>query len=196
MGKVKNHYDPGQQIGHFILLSAVERRNPSKRHPNGYPQIIWLCKCECCAIAELTKHDLIHARLGNKRSCGCVSENIKKQIYENRYASALTAYVRYYRGLAKRRDISFNLTRDQVGILMQQNCHYCRIQPQNDLKYKMHKNSMKNHVDHKVIGLDRVDSNKDYDLDNVVPCCWICNRAKGNETYDNFIKWIQRITNE
>jgi len=31
------------------------------------------------------------------------------------------------------------------------------------------------------------------DLFNCVPCCAICNRAKGRSTYEEFINWIKEI---
>jgi len=32
-----------------------------------------------------------------------------------------------------------------------------------------------------------------YTSENVVPCCWICNNAKKNLSYDEFRKWITRV---
>jgi len=43
-------------------------------------------------------------------------------------------------------------------------------------------------------GLDRVDSSKHYTLDNVVPCCTVCNRAKSNLTVADFYDWIAQLT--
>ena len=41
-------------------------------------------------------------------------------------------------------------------------------------------------------GLDRVDSNLGYTLDNVLPCCSICNYAKQDLRQDVFMQWIAR----
>jgi len=35
--------------------------------------------------------------------------------------------------------------------------------------------------------------NKNQTKENSVPCCFICNRAKGNMGYKDFILWIQTI---
>ena len=32
----------------------------------------------------------------------------------------------------------------------------------------------------KVMGVDRVDSDLGYQLDNLVPCCFVCNQIKGD----------------
>jgi len=41
--------------------------------------------------------------------------------------------------------------------------------------------------------MDRIDSNKGYELSNVVPCCKICGRAKMDLPYEDFMEWINRI---
>lgn len=42
-------------------------------------------------------------------------------------------------------------------------------------------------------GIDRVDSLKDYTVDNCVTACKICNRAKNNLSIGEFKEWISRI---
>lgn len=44
-------------------------------------------------------------------------------------------------------------------------------------------------------GLDRVDSSRGYELDNVVPCCTRCNKAKNNMSQASFIEHIIKIYN-
>ena len=39
-------------------------------------------------------------------------------------------------------------------------------------------------------GIDRIDSSKDYTLDNCNPCCQICNIAKRNMPLEKFQLWI------
>ena len=47
----------------------------------------------------------------------------------------------------------------------------------------------------KCVGIDRVDSNKFYDIDNCVPCCEECNKMKLNMTTDKFLGHIEKIHN-
>lgn len=42
-------------------------------------------------------------------------------------------------------------------------------------------------------GIDRIDNQKGYSLDNVVACCRICNNAKSDMTVHEFHSWIMRI---
>jgi len=44
-------------------------------------------------------------------------------------------------------------------------------------------------------GLDRVDSNKGYTMNNVVPCCTYCNRAKSDMSVKEFENHINKIYN-
>ena len=44
-------------------------------------------------------------------------------------------------------------------------------------------------------GIDRVDSKKKiYSVDNCVSCCKICNRAKSDQTTEEFLQWVERIS--
>ncbi len=42
-------------------------------------------------------------------------------------------------------------------------------------------------------GVDRIDSKKGYEETNVVPCCKMCNFAKKELKYEEFMVWINRL---
>ena len=42
-------------------------------------------------------------------------------------------------------------------------------------------------------GIDRIDSLKDYTIENTVPCCKICNYAKSNLTLKQFQEWAIKL---
>jgi hypothetical protein len=44
-------------------------------------------------------------------------------------------------------------------------------------------------------GIDRIDSTKSHTSDNLVPCCWVCNRAKANKPVEEFLEWIELVYN-
>ena len=50
-------------------------------------------------------------------------------------------------------------------------------------------------AEHKVIGIDRIDSSNGYILSNIVPCCEKCNIAKGEMSIDEFREHITKISN-
>lgn len=63
---------------------------------------------------------------------------------------------------AKRRKIEFCLTLDQFKELTNLNCYYCN-----------------NEIKSTIAGLDRINNNKGYSIDNVLPCCKECNYIRG-----------------
>ena len=42
-------------------------------------------------------------------------------------------------------------------------------------------------------GIDRKNANDDYTEENCVPCCSVCNFAKGVMSYDDFFYWIEQV---
>ena len=45
----------------------------------------------------------------------------------------------------------------------------------------------------KINGIDRIDNNIGYTKENSVPCCEICNKAKRDMSYNDFINYLKRI---
>jgi len=125
---------------------------------------------------------------GNTKSCGCLSKEIraKKRIPEN--YSEITSIILGYKRHAKDRGFIWGLRREDVKIIIFQNCNYCGMPPMN---IKRTKNSIGEGL--RYSGIDRRDSLKDYTLENVVPCCKICNFAKSNLTFIEFKAWLERI---
>ena len=52
-----------------------------------------------------------------------------------------------------------------------------------------------NNGDYVYNGIDRIDNNKGYTIDNIVPCCAKCNYAKGKLTLQEFKELIEGIYN-
>src|SRR5579859_2693245 len=44
-------------------------------------------------------------------------------------------------------------------------------------------------------GLDRIDATKEYTIDNVRPCCKLCNQAKNDMTENEFAEWVATVYN-
>ena len=84
----------------------------------------------------------------------------------------LLSYVRS----AKKRNIDWNISKDEFESYWGKNCHYCGEK-----------------IDG--IGIDRIDSNIGYVTSNIVPCCYQCNIIKMDYTYDEFIGKIIQIYN-
>lgn len=65
-------------------------------------------------------------------------------------------------------------------------CHYCGSPPKNVRRYR-------DHEPYVYSGLDRQDPNGGYVADNIVPCCWKCNKMKSNMTAEQFLEHISGI---
>ena len=79
-----------------------------------------------------------------------------------------------YRNVAKKRSINFKLSEEEFSNFWNCKCTYC-----DDLI--------------NTIGLDRIDSSKGYQIDNVVSCCRICNVMKSDLSKDDFMNQINKI---
>lgn len=79
----------------------------------------------------------------------------------------------YKRGAIKR-GIKWMLSYEEFMEFWQKPCNYC--------------GSL---ID--TIGIDRIDSLKDYSLDNIVPCCYQCNIMKLDYIQDEFLQKIKQI---
>lgn len=158
------------------------------------------CTCDCgnekVAVLRRLKN-------GETQSCGCLQiENANKQLIiasernpflkgksEPRLATAKLVYRRYDDG---------NLSFDDFLILTQKNCFYCGVVPSNKTNYyitKKSKYSKERQLNGYFIynGLDRVDNKLPHNIDNVVPCCITCNKAKLQRSKEEFLKWVETV---
>ena len=171
----------GQKFGR---LTVIERDVSIKG------RVKWVCRCDCGNLQSVVTSNL---KSGHTKSCGCYKAEksrerciAKEDINNTKYNDL---YGRYKRG-AKQRNIPFNLTIDEVKRIIHQPCYYCGTIESNTIFAKK-----KQGYEIKYNGIDRVDNNKGYEIENVVPCCQTCNFAKHTMTQDEFYNWIQRVSN-
>ena len=89
-----------------------------------------------------------------------------------------------YRYNALKRNILFNLSRQEAWRLLDSNCAYCGNPPSS--KTSSYRPS-------KINGIDRLDNNLGYQIENCVPSCWLCNQAKGTKSLDTFLNWAFKV---
>lgn len=100
------------------------------------------------------------------------------------YESALNDFKKK----AKERNLSWQLTYQQFVDMITKECHYCTAPPSSKRFRRMPWNSKV-----PINGIDRKNNMVGYEIDNCVPCCGICNRAKSSMSYEDFIMYINRI---
>jgi hypothetical protein len=106
-----------------------------------------------------------------------VSHSEEKSLYDKKWKTEINpqrAIYSNYKVGATSRKILWDITFEQFMIFWQKPCDYCKDPI-------------------KTIGLDRVNSRLGYVIDNLVPCCYPCNRMKSNLTRDQFKSHISKI---
>jgi len=76
-----------------------------------------------------------------------------------------------------------------------QNCYWCGVPPSSTHKDHLRTGKIMSGLVIKYNGVDRVDNSKGYTVENSVPCCKYCNRAKNDMTVTQFMEWNKRIYN-
>ena len=168
---------PGSKYGRLTVVSFSHEDSRHRRY--------YKFRCDC------GREKIIHGTAvtsGNTKSCGCLSAEVKasKRLSNNR--GVINHIILQYKRHAKDRNLSWNLTYEQVAKIIQEPCFYCGAVRSN---HKITKNC-KEGYDHN--GIDRVDSSIGYEITNVVPCCKICNSAKNNMNQQDFILWAMRVS--
>lgn len=96
--------------------------------------------------------------------------------------------------LARHRGRLFFLTREQLGGIIHRSCFYCGCAPYQRMELRRDRGGVRVGVKWLVYnGVDRVDSSLEYSIDNCVPCCGVCNRMKGSQSYADFIARVRQI---
>lgn len=173
----------GKVFDRLTVIKHVGTRLYGKRTTG---TALWECLCICGTVKNITASALKNKKA---RSCGCYLTKYRSLNMRNKFDethAAKTQVFLSYRGGAKRRNINFELSKEQVIALSQKNCYYCNAEPENTKKLK-HRDG------YKYNGIDRINNDLGYTKDNSVSCCEICNRAKRILSKDDFLNWIKRV---
>lgn len=180
MGKLIN--EVGNIYSELTVIEKVKKAN-IKDQTSAY----WLCRCICGKFSQVKGFNL---RTGRIKSCGSCNKK-GKPLYSKRVELATEkALYQAYKSRAKKKETSFSLVFDDALSLFKSDCSYCGAPPSSVRKDR---SVVSNDREFIYNGIDRVDSKKGYELNNVVSCCYICNRAKSDMDYSNFKQWVRAI---
>lgn len=123
--------------------------------------------------------------------------NRKYSIEESSYRCRATTM----KAQAKKRGLPWSLSIEEVIHIIKDKCFYCGVEPESSFNAYKNRRLPKWRYTKELLeqswiktnGIDRINSAKGYSLDNVVPCCKICNQAKNDMTSEQFEKWMDRI---
>lgn len=165
----------GMKFGFLSVLSIDD----VKSGKNAY----WLCRCDCGKEKIIPG---IRLRSGQAKSCGCVREQKLAERKLPHGVASLNSIYSVYKTSAKKRNLKFEISKEEFIKLTQSECFYCGAKPSN-----AHGN-IDNNGKYIYNGIDRVDNTDGYIHDNIVPCCKICNYAKNTMSLEEFIYWIAK----
>lgn len=100
-----------------------------------------------------------------------------KRPYKRAYAKTPRGRYHKYTESAKKRGIIFSLSFEDFESIVIQPCKYCGDYSDNL----------------KISGVDRIDSDKGYEISNCIPCCTFCNQAKSDYSVQYFLEKAKKI---
>lgn len=173
----------GRRFGKLYVIKQDTERTKSGG-------LKWLCVCDCGTTKSMSSSNITR-RLNT--GCGCGrGKTITLKL--DREDALFKALYRQYRNSAKTRKIKFDLSVSEFESLIYSDCYYCGAEPQQKFSgYSL--SYLAKYVNNPILynGIDRVNNKKGYILENCLPCCWFCNRAKGDSSYEEFMEWRTRI---
>ncbi len=170
----------GQRFGKLVVVRKAAPYKCPKTGKNIRRK--WRCQCDCGKKTSVVTSKL---RNGHTRSCGCLYTETRNRLPSGTNARNIV-YARYRR-VAERKKLPFNLTIENFELLTKSNCYYCNSFPANAAG----KNTYTGVYIYN--GIDRLNNNMGYELNNCVPACKRCNIAKNTQSEDEFYSWINNI---
>ncbi len=176
----------GKRYGKLVVLGLFKIETLK----SGKKRSLWLCKCDCGNECKIRAANLT-CRL--TKSCGCLAlENMNKfvQAHVKKPPGIRCRNYVYnsYKTGAKARDLEFTINVEDFEKITTLNCHYCNGGP-NNVKKSEYGNG-----EFVYNGIDRIDNNKGYILDNCVPCCHTCNFMKRALSLEVFVSQAIKIS--
>lgn len=126
-------------------------------------------QCSCGEVKKIKKSKL------NSFKCTCVDLSVFNKDERKSFGRTKNRINNTKKG------IPFGLSEEHYKHLIHQLCFYCGNPPR-----KYSDGSIVN-------GIDRIDSNKGYERDNVITCCTTCNMMKGTLGYKEFREHIDKL---
>lgn len=162
--------ETGNRYGRLIVVAQAPSQNGAR----------WKCRCDCGSVRVAQGTAL---RLGRVTSCGCAHRLPKGEASRN-------ALYKKYKRRATKMGVNWNLSVEQFDYLVSQDCFYCGQTPEREYHHTPAMNGA-----YVCNGIDRIDNDRGYTYDNLLPACWQCNRAKGTLSLAEFQEWLGRFRN-
>lgn len=169
------HVPTGTKFNRLTYLYELDERK-NKR-------VYWRVLCDCGNEKDICKNDVVTQKT---KSCGCLKKE-KNPTIKDRKEYLLNILFKEYIKSAKSRKYSFNISFKKFKELVSKPCHYCCIE-----NFSKRTDSITGFILY-YTGIDRIDNSIGYEPDNIVPCCFECNRMKNTKHQDEFLAHIKKI---
>lgn len=168
----------------IIAMDFWEAKTLSGKYKKLPRTWFYICQHECGRTRKFLAHQLDK----DKQPCKlCMAGKLRMK--ETEYLIINTEY-RKYKSSAKSKGYSFELDLEDFARLIKASCNYCGQEPYN--VKSIPSNRTKREIATALLGgIDRLDSSMGYIAGNVVPACWICNRAKSTMSVSEWLKMVQ-----
>lgn len=143
---------------------------------------VWEVICDCGNRFEVDTHAL---NRGRTRQCNLCR---LKQLWKNNKNpdAALNQIWAHYRSNARREKRPFRLSKEQFRKLTSSPCFFTGRMPSRTRRSVGGSTYTYN-------GIDRLDNQKGYTIENCVPCSWEINRMKGAMTLKGFLSICREV---
>lgn len=171
----------GSKYNHLTLLHYVKSGGAGKG-------AIWSARCDCGNIRDVYARAVKHGKL---KTCGkceytrrlIANPQISKRGRGMGIGTAHRKLFGRYTHSAKTRGHPWALSMEQFIDITNKSCFYCGEAPSQRVRTsKLLYN-----------GIDRLENEQGYTLDNCIPCCGTCIRMKHTLNYKEFLGKVMKI---
>jgi hypothetical protein len=182
----------GQKFGRLTVVSTFSKDR----------QLWCVCSCECKETETCIKRAR-HLRRGVTKSCGCFRREQCSLVGKSPNHFKLPVGEAAFRNLclrykvdAKKRNLYFELTKDDIRKFSVGNCYYCGAAPSSEHYASPIRKNPRNSSNgtYTYNGIDRLDNTKGYSLENCVSCCSLHNFMKSDLPLDVFINACRQVS--
>lgn len=167
----------------FFIGSRWGKLTVIERMPASFVKSGYLMRCDCGDELVRKPYQVRAMKYMMCLKCSTLARR-GKPVFKNRIdplQRTINEQWNVFRKVAKAKGDEY-LSKEQWFDIVTSNCSYCGQPPSN-----VRKASVLYAEDFKYSGIDRVDSEIGYVEDNCIPCCWPCNRMKGNMSQMEFL---------
>ena len=170
-----NEKDMVGRINGCMQCISLDEMHYYEKPYKHYTYIVTVKCLRCGKTRQTTWHSFISKTKSKCKSCANCKGSYMEEMFKDKTGFESKYRLRFanIKSGAKKRNIYFDLTEEEMYNLLTSPCNYCGCNNSN--------------------GIDRIDSSKGYITENVVPCCAMCNRMKNNYSLEAFKTQIRKI---